>query len=1167
MKKNIYKLGLLLAIFGLMTGNQSFATTDIFAPSTNPVFRFVLYNTGETVIVNDNGKIEKTTSDFTLAPELRNSLQQAGEYWSSILKRDSGLAPVEITVITQQKIDGASGGSSEHRVGAETFKRTLLNAQYNNLPVDATQGVNAIFIGNKSLPFSHNELSVMAENDIADLNTVIAHEMGHALGILANAKKIPNTNKFSFGDLSVYTKNLKVNGISAAPNMEIEVNDASRTGVFNIAENAPYFTGTETMKVLDPDNTGATFAHYQGTYKNDDGSLQRVAGLPINGIENDDEGIIPELSHIELRNSYMSHQDYRNWTIFMEAELAVLKDLGYTIDLREHFGKSYYLDYQTTTNTIGFAQSDGSGGYNSSVYNESPFGVGLHIYGNHNKITQAQDILSSGKVSTGARIDGVENTLKVKTGTKIDMQGENSIGILTSYGKDHTITIENNAEVTATGEGGIGVAFNFGKNILGSEMAHQGSYMRTEKGEEQYAPKDIQGPLVKTFNVNGTLEGEKAAIYIDDTAFVKEININNGATIKGDILSNWNAQSSVNAKIQNDYVRNEDKDPTSGLLLTNLNFNNYDQTYTNDIKGQTIILNNKTGNLTLDGNANVYRVNNEASSTLSGPAKYDVQENFNNSGTYNATNGAEISAKNLVNTGTINLESGNFKLDIEKVSDETGMGTLNIGTTGASTVDISNNVESIENSVIIANNSTLNLANNNNTADIEITEMTFNSDVNMTIDVNLANQTADRLKFEEDDDLTTNGHTLNITNIGIVNNIDRATPTQANFNIPLVSSDLHNENLNINFTASMPKETLTTAIFKYNMNYDSVNNRFMFNAPFGGGSDNYKNFNPAILAGPVAAQVGSFLTQISSYNQAFSNFDMMMAIPREQRQAMKYANKFASADNGVLTYSPNQIPEEDRGLWFKPYAIFETVNLHKGPSVGNTAYGTYFGGDTGILEIGKGWDVVYAGYGGYNGSHQTYDGIGVYQNGGQLGGSAFAYKNNFWSGVTVNLGANVGRANNKLGHDDFTTLATGIASKTGYNFEFNRGKFIVQPSLLLSYSFINMFDYTNSAGLRVKSDPLNAIQIAPGLKFIGNIGDGWQPYLGVQMIWNLIDKTRFTAANVSMPDMSVDPYVQYGIGLQKRCGDRFTGFAQAMLRNGGSNGVSLSAGFRWAIGK
>ena len=153
------------------------------------------------------------------------------------------------------------------------------------------------------------------------------------------------------------------------------------------------------------------------------------------------------------------------------------------------------------------------------------------------------------------------------------------------------------------------------------------------------------------------------------------------------------------------------------------------------------------------------------------------------------------------------------------------------------------------------------------------------------------------------------------------------------------------------------------------------------------------------------------------------------------------------------------------------------------------------------------------------------------------------------------------------GHEDFTMLSTGIASKTGYNWELAKGKFIIQPNLLMSYSFVNTFDYTNAAGVKITSDPLNAIQIAPGIKFIGNLKNGWQPYIGISMIWNLMDKSKFRANNVSLPQMSIDPYIQYGVGIKRKWKDKFTGFAQAMMTNGGRTGISLTAGFSWSLGK
>ena len=146
-------------------------------------------------------------------------------------------------------------------------------------------------------------------------------------------------------------------------------------------------------------------------------------------------------------------------------------------------------------------------------------------------------------------------------------------------------------------------------------------------------------------------------------------------------------------------------------------------------------------------------------------------------------------------------------------------------------------------------------------------------------------------------------------------------------------------------------------------------------------------------------------------------------------------------------------------------------------------------------------------------------------------------------------------------------IMTGVASKTGYNWELAHGKFIIQPSYMMSYSFVNTFDYTNAAGVRINSKPLNAINITPGIKFIGNLKNGWQPYMGVQMVWNIMDKTDYKVQNVNLPELSVKPYVQYGVGVQKRWGERFTGFGQVMIRNGGRNGVAFNLGFRWTLGK
>ena len=94
---------------------------------------------------------------------------------------------------------------------------------------------------------------------------------------------------------------------------------------------------------------------------------------------------------------------------------------------------------------------------------------------------------------------------------------------------------------------------------------------------------------------------------------------------------------------------------------------------------------------------------------------------------------------------------------------------------------------------------------------------------------------------------------------------------------------------------------------------------------------------------------------------------------------------------------------------------------------------------------------------------------------------------------------------------------------------------------------------------------MHTIQINPNIKFIGNLEHGWQPYASVGMMWNLMNETNVKANGVDLPNMHTKPYVEYGLGVQKHMGDSFSGYAQAMVRNGGRTGIAFTAGFRWAL--
>ena len=437
---------------------------------------------------------------------------------------------------------------------------------------------------------------------------------------------------------------------------------------------------------------------------------------------------------------------------------------------------------------------------------------------------------------------------------------------------------------------------------------------------------------------------------------------------------------------------------------------------------------------------------------------------------------------------------------------------------------------------------------------INLEALSLNANSNIAVDADLANSKMDTISantysFANDD------VKLNVNGINLLSDA-KTDNTIINF--------VNDDSLKSHISTTV-SEVAYSPLYKYGVAYDPTQGNFEFTR---GSSSDYKNINPAVMVAPVAAQLGGYFNQLNAYDQAFSNMDMTMLMTREQRQALKMYNKYAYNGDGFgsVASSSGVIPEERAGVWARPYSSFENVHLKNGPKVSNVMYGTFFGGDTSIKEFRNGFDGVFSAYIGYNGSHQVFNHNSLWQNGGTLGLTGTLYKGNWFGGWTIASGLSGVDANTMYGSEDFGMWSIGTALKTGYNWELFNSKFIIQPHMMISYSLVDTFNYTNAAGLRINSDPLNAIQLAPGLRFVGNLKDGWQPYLGVDFMWNIMDKTKFDAVETSLPQLSVKPYIQYGIGVQKRWGERSTGYAQAMFRNIGRNGVIFSLGYRAAFG-
>ena len=652
-------------------------------------------------------------------------------------------------------------------------------------------------------------------------------------------------------------------------------------------------------------------------------------------------------------------------------------------------------------------------------------------------------------------------------------------------------------------------------------------------------------------------------------------------SVYGGAINNW--ENGIIGNITGDFIGNyakSENEAYGGAI-----YNRYSGTI-GDIAGDFIgnyaksesgtaqggaIWTNRDLSLVADNRTNTFKDNY----TESKGVKDDNAIYIDNNATLNFT---------MKNNGKIYM-ADNIDGTVTKDSDGNITDTYNVNIKG----DNINNttfymLNDIRNANVTFDNTTIN-AINNQTHVYNFNSLTVNSDTNFVADVDLANAEMDRITATNYG--THNGNlnvvgmnllsdaTKDVTEIyfaeqGLKDNVVNGMPANGGYNLP-----------------STAQTTFYTPIYKYNAIYDNRDDGgyFMFTkgdkiitanggggttiTPTGNPSDAY---NPSVLAPSVASQAGANATMNQTFNYAFQNSDNFMSIPYLERISMKNANRYALSPTGeatdVGTFSPLFNPQnQTSSAWVKPYASFENIPLKNGPKVSNITYGTLVGFDTPIKSIKHGWDRAWTGYIGYNGASQRFSGVDATQNGGLVGGTLTLYKGNFFNATTVSSGAIVGDNRTMYGTDNYTMLMAGVGNKTGYNFEIKEGKIIIQPSMLLSYTFVNTFDYTNAAGVKIKNDPLHAIQIAPGVKFIANTKNGWQPYIGVNMIWNLLDKSKVSANDVRLPEMSIKPYVQYGVGVQKRFKDRYMAFGQAMIQNGGRNGISLTAGFRWAIGK
>jgi hypothetical protein len=402
---------------------------------------------------------------------------------------------------------------------------------------------------------------------------------------------------------------------------------------------------------------------------------------------------------------------------------------------------------------------------------------------------------------------------------------------------------------------------------------------------------------------------------------------------------------------------------------------------------------------------------------------------------------------------------------------------------------------------------------------IAINNLNLNGTTYVDLDVDLASAAADNFIGTT---LANTGGTLNIRSL-------------------LLWSDMTNLNAPVNI-AIADDPTLMSAIVLNESQSKVFGPVYAYNASYGDGFLTFKyapdSYNPSIFIGQVAAQEG-YLTQLRAYDQAFMNFGSVAADWRKECTSC--------------------------GVWARPYGYRSKVDFDNGPNVTTNGWGVYGGFDTQMFDTGAGWMHNFSIYMGYNNALAKYNDVRVEQQGGVGGISLGLYKDRFFTFLTVNAGGMHNKGKGSHGRESFNLQTMGTAARIGYDIPF-KCKHHIQPILNASFTYINTENYTNAAGVYMRSKRFTPVQIAPELRYIGDIKYNVQVNANVMGVWTLNGRTQFDAGDTALPRLSVDPYIQYGVGIQKKMTDDFSIGFDLYGKSLGVKEVGGVLTFKWDLG-
>lgn len=775
--------------------------------------------------------------------------------------------------------------------------------------------------------------------------------------------------------------------------------------------------------------------------------------------------------------------------------------------------------------------------------------------------------LNGGKLTTNVTQNGI---LDADTGELTVGSGSLTIGQGSSIAGDVTTEIANGTTLNVNNGGEV--TLNSGDNWNGTVSLTGGKL-------------DVSG-----LTANGTLHGNSG----DLIAGTGNLNIGTGSYIENEVA----IQTSGNINITgNGIVGIDDNDTLASSSVISLKDNgtlNYGNTQNPSFKIEA-----ESGNLNLLENS---KMTINGSSSIADAVALDIQKNAtltlasaelnldkadkwngiidNQGGTINTDNVTHSSSTaaliqsdgttNIDNTSNITLgEQSKISGGDINITNNSVLNTVNANITGGNmTID--------ENSAFVVKNGTFELDKIIASGDGAMQNAlihTMNGERNMSSigELNIANQANFNIDIHaRSNQITSNDQFMvgSMTGDGVAR-IDQWSlngdifgwdaPIDRNIVLDHIFVDKDGNPLEGNI--EITRDATLTPIGWYQLNQHGSGAGALY-------SLDMIKFNPHVFRGQVTT-IAQWQNQLAIDDMLFTHSMVLPSFKDEDGGVASsglMANRYAATNP---LFAPYQYSRKDGGLWYKMYGNFENLNMNLSGlgRVGNNSYGALIGADFGLKELKNGWKFMPTAYIGYNGAHQTYPGVGAYQNGGQAGFLGTWYKNNWIIGGLV-YGGIYDNVMNVGGHADNTfNYFAGAATKFAYNWRFHRD-WVLQPNFMAAYNFFGQQNWHSDYGqMGMMAGMLNGVNVAPGINLIWE-KETFSIYGTLQYMYNVNGAVGGQAGNVGLPQLEMERgYIQYGIGFTKKFTDRFSGYLQAVLRNAGRTGCGFQMGFNFLLGK